>query len=226
MATILVLDTSTEACSCALSLNGEVYEAYDVIPRQHAQKILPMIHGLMAEYSLEFSQLDAIAFGRGPGSFTGLRIAAGVTQGIAFAADLPVIPVSTLASLALDVHETTQAEYVLSCLDARIDEVYWGLYRFKLGVPTLVGVENLCKPEQMYCDTVPTIKGLCAGGNGLSYSPRFPKLILNNLHICLPELLPRAGHMAKIAAVLWLQQQYISAEAITPVYLRDNVTHQ
>src|SRR5688500_5268359 len=149
MAIILALDTSTEACSCALFINGVIAEDFEYCPRQHAQKILPMIHSLMAKHELGFAQMDAIAFGRGPGSFTGLRIAAGVTQGIAFAAELPVIPVSTLAAIAMDVQQSMPASYVLSCLDARIDEIYWGLFRFEDGLPVLLQQEFLCKPEQM-----------------------------------------------------------------------------
>src|SRR5688500_11990575 len=166
MAIILALDTSTEACSCALFINGVIAEDFEYCPRQHAQRILPMIHALMARHEVGFAQIDAIAFGRGPGSFTGLRIAAGVAQGIAFAADLPAIPVSTLAAIALDVHESLPATYVMSTLDARIDEIYWGLFRFEDGLPVLLDQEYLCKPEDMKTSNIEKLEAVSAGGNG------------------------------------------------------------
>ncbi|MES2624847.1 MAG: tRNA (adenosine(37)-N6)-threonylcarbamoyltransferase complex dimerization subunit type 1 TsaB [Pseudomonadota bacterium] len=225
MATILALDTSTEACSCALSINGVVTEHFEVSPRQHAQKILPMIQALMSKHDLVFAQIDAIAFGRGPGSFTGLRIAAGVTQGIAFAAELPVIPVSTLAAIALDVRQqATQTSHVLSCLDARIDEVYWGLFGFENDMPVLLDQEFLCKPERMNSSVVGRLATLASGGNGLEFTARFPALIRDKINISLPELLPRAGQIARIAASLWDKKVFITADEITPVYLRDQVT--
>lgn len=226
MANILALDTSTEACSCALSIDGAIAEVFEYCPRQHAQKILPMIHALMAKHELGFSRIDAIAFGRGPGSFTGLRIAAGVTQGIAFAAELPVIPVSTLAAIALDVYQSTTSPRVLSCLDARIDEVYWGLFGFENGLPVLLKQEFLCKPENVRSALIEEFPTIVAGGNGLQFINRFPAVIQNRIADYLPELLPRAGQIAKIAAELWHRKIYVSAEEVAPVYLREQVTHQ
>ncbi|WP_151706271.1 tRNA (adenosine(37)-N6)-threonylcarbamoyltransferase complex dimerization subunit type 1 TsaB, partial [Acinetobacter nosocomialis] len=100
MTTLLALDTATEACSVALLHNGEVTSHYEVIPRMHAQKLLPMIKQLLAESGVALGTVDAIAFGRGPGAFTGVRIAIGVVQGLAFALERPVLPVSNLAALA------------------------------------------------------------------------------------------------------------------------------
>ena len=102
---LLALDTATEACSAAVWVDGAVLERYELAPRRHAALILPMIEAVLAEAGLSPPQLDAIAFGRGPGAFTGVRIAVGIVQGIAFAADLPVIPISTLAALALGAEQ-------------------------------------------------------------------------------------------------------------------------
>ena len=227
MANILALDTSTEACSCALSINGEVAEDFEICPRQHTQKILPMIHALMAKHHIGFAGIDAVAFGRGPGSFTGLRIAAGVAQGLAFAAELPVIPVSTLAAIALDVRQAEAASYVLSCLDARIDEIYWGIFGFDIdGLPVLVENEILCTPEEMKSAVAANLLSMSAGGNGLQFSARFPEDIRSRITTSMPLLLPRAGQIARIAASLWDRNIFISAEEINPVYLREQVTHQ
>jgi tRNA threonylcarbamoyladenosine biosynthesis protein TsaB len=227
MANILALDTSTEACSCALSINGLVMEDFIISPRQHAQKILPMIHALMANHDLGFAGLDAIAFGRGPGSFTGLRIAAGVTQGLAFAAELPVIPVSTLAAIAMDVRQTRPSSHILSCLDARIDEIYWGVFGFdEDGTPVLLDEEVLCKPEDMKSAATANLVSISAGGNGLQFRARFPGDIQSKIQDSMPELLPRAGCIAKIAAGLWSKNICISPDEINPVYLRDQVTRQ
>jgi tRNA threonylcarbamoyladenosine biosynthesis protein TsaB len=227
MAIILALDTSTEACSCALSINGVVVEDFQICPRQHTHKILPMIHALMEKHGLGFAGLDAIAFGRGPGSFTGLRIAAGVTQGLAFAADLPVIPVSTLAAIALEVRETGPASHVLSCLDARIDEIYWGIFGFDAeGLPMLLDREVLCKPEEMRSAVISNRVSLSAGGNGLQFRARFPGDIRSKIFASLPDLLPRAGQIVKIASNLWDKNIFISPDDISPVYLREQVTRQ
>src|SRR5690606_12153575 len=131
----------TEACSCAVLHKDIIHERHELVPRQHTRLLLPMVQQLLQECGLEFAELDAIAFGKGPGSFTGLRIAAGVTQGIAFAANLPVIPVSTLAALALQGSDGKDT-LVFSCLDARIEELYWGWYRVYQGRPELVGDEQ------------------------------------------------------------------------------------
>lgn len=228
MAIILALDTSTEACSCALNLHGEIYEDYAVIPRQHAQNILPMVQNLLHQKSLAFSDLDAIAFGRGPGSFTGLRIAAGVTQGIAFAANLPVIPISTLAALALQAYEELGSSRIVACLDARIDEVYWASFLIDPDTDTLslLGDEYLCKPELMQTSELQSTSNVYTViGNGLSYKARFPQALIKLMGTQLPEQLPRAASIARLAARELANKHTIAAEQVHPLYLRDKVTH-
>jgi tRNA threonylcarbamoyladenosine biosynthesis protein TsaB len=225
MAVILALDTSTEACSCALAIDGRVHERYVVAPQQHAALILPTIDALLREHALSVEHLNAIAWGRGPGSFTGLRIAAGVTQGLAFATDLPVISVSTLAALALDAWLVTRHRYVLACLDARIDEVYWGLFEIRDGLPVAIGEEQLCKPEMIPVDCLRGAQSWVAVGNGLSYGPRFPAAVMTQVQQALPDVLPRAGHIATIATAAFERQETVAAEDVRPVYLRDKVTY-
>ena len=125
MAKILALDTSTDACSVALEVDGERTEIFKVIPRKHTHELLPMVEQILASAQLSVRQLDAVAFGRGPGSFAGIRIATGVTQGLAFAADLPVVPVSSLAALSQGYYRVSndQDSPIISALDARMNEV-------------------------------------------------------------------------------------------------------
>lgn len=226
MAVILALDTSTEACSCALALDGQVLEHYVVAPQQHAGMILGNIDTLLRDRGLGFEQLDAIAWGRGPGSFTGLRIAAGVTQGIAFAANLPVIEVSTLAALALDAGNATGHTRIFACLDARIDEVYWGLFEIQDGLPAAIDAEALCKPEAIPADSLAGAGEWVAVGNGLAYGARFPAALSARLSQRLPGVLPRAACIATIATAAFARGQTIAADMVRPVYLRDKVTHQ
>jgi tRNA threonylcarbamoyladenosine biosynthesis protein TsaB len=225
MPTILALDTSTEACSCALLHEGVIHERHELVPRQHAQLLLPMLKQLLDDHGLAFANLDAIAFGKGPGSFTGLRIAAGVTQGIAFGANLPVIPVSTLAALALQGANGKNA-LVFSCLDARIEEVYWGWYRVTEGQPELIAEEQLCQPEQLPVAPPVQTTPVIAAGNGLTYRPRMPAALVAHFESSLDQLLPRSGDIARIAAQSWERGHTIQPDAINPVYLRDKVTHQ
>jgi len=226
MAVILALDTSTEACSCALAIEGLVHEHFVVAPQQHAGMILGNIDALLRENGVGFDQLDAIAWGRGPGSFTGLRIAAGVTQGIAFAAALPVVEVSTLAALALDAWKTTGHRHVFACLDARIDEVYWGVFEIVDGLPVAIDSEGLCKPEAVPASCLGGAMEWIAIGNGLSYAARFPAELLARVSRQLPDVLPRAGHIAAVAIAAYARGQTVAADAVRPVYLRDKVTHQ
>src|SRR4051812_31549034 len=124
LATILAIDTSTDACSAALLINGIVREKFRLAQRQHVQLILPLIHELLLEANLTLKQLDAIAFGCGPGSFTGLRIAASVMQGLAYAIDLPVIAVSSLQALAQGVYREFSANNVIVTMDAHMQSCY------------------------------------------------------------------------------------------------------
>lgn len=128
-ATLLAIDTTSDLCSAALSKGGQIYSRKVAAPREHAQRLLSLIDGLLLEAELTLKDLNAIAFGCGPGSFTGIRIATGVAQGLAFGAEVPLVPVSTLRAIAWQIAQQSHAEEVMAVIDARQHEVYWGVYR-------------------------------------------------------------------------------------------------
>ena len=222
MPIILAIDTSTQACSCALNRDGVIIEHFEIIPRQHADRLLSMIDDLMNDQELTYSDLSAVAFGQGPGSFTGLRIAAGVTQGIAFGANIPVVPVSTLASMALQVRKTDY-DVVFSTLDARINEVYWGIYTVEGKSVSLVSNEGLCKPEDLPSSVPGNSESMIGVGSGLEFLNRMPEFYREILSDKIPSIYPRAGAMAQLATEYFLKGLVRHSEEVSPVYLRDNV---
>ena len=198
-ARILAIETATAACSAALYIDGQVEERYALAPRQHAALILPMVESLLASAELTVTALDALAFGQGPGAFTGVRIAASVAQGIAFAADLPVVPVSTLAALAGGAIRDTDGKPVMAALDARMDEVYWGVYtRDAAGLPALQGREAVAAPAAV---PVPDGDGWVAAGSGwAAYADQLMPRAGERIVRVLPDLEPRAYDVALIGA--------------------------
>lgn len=219
---ILAIDTSTEACSAALLIDGEIRERYQLAPREHARLILPMIDSLLAESELKLAHLDALAFGRGPGGFTGVRIATGVIQGLAFGADLPVTPVSSLAALAQGACQDTGAQCVLGAIDARMGEVYWGAYRAgEEGLVRLEGNETVCPPEQAH---LPAGRGWHGAGSGWeTYQEELRARIGVALSAWEGQRHPRASHVALLGADLHRGGLAVAAEQALPVYLRDEV---
>lgn len=218
---ILAIETSTQACSAALFCDGALSQRYQIAPRGHGELILPMIDELLQGAGLTPSGLTAVAFGRGPGAFTGVRIATSVAQGIAFAADLPVVPVSTLAALAQAGYRLQGHETLLCATDARMGEVYWGAYQVQQGVVSLQGEEGVCAPEHL----PPPGPGAWQGvGNGWAvYAGQLPELLQHTPAPAMTELLPRAEEVAVLAAHAFKQGKAVSAEQALPVYLRDNV---
>lgn len=215
---LLALETATEACSAALLMGEQIIERYQVSPRGHSQLILPMVDELLAEAGIAMGQVDAIAFGRGPGAFTGLRIAVGVTQGIAFAADLPVIPVSTLAALA----QGCEQDRVLVAIDARMGEVYWGIYvRDPDGLMMLQGEEQVLSPERIPFPGGESWYG--AGSGWESYQDVLMEQGGSHLTGVDGQRLPRAGEVARLGEAYSREGGMVSAEQAVPVYLRDQV---
>lgn len=218
MTTLLALDTATEACSVALLHDGKVTSHYEVIPRMHAQKLLPMIKQLLAESGVALSDVDAIAFGRGPGAFTGVRIAIGVVQGLAFALERPVLPVSNLAALAQGALREPGVQQVAAAIDARMDEVYWGCYQAHDGEMRLVGREAVLPPERVQLPEACTGEWFGAG-TGWGYGERLAVPVSASD----ASLLPNALDILELARFAWARGEAIPAEQAQPVYLRDNV---
>jgi len=218
MTTLLALDTATEACSVALLHDGKVLSHYEVIPRLHAQRLLPMIKDLLAEAGITLSAVDAIAFGRGPGAFTGVRIAIGVVQGLAFALERPVLPVSNLAVLAQRAFREHGARQVAAAIDARMDEVYWGCYRETAGEMGLVGAEAVMPPEQAALPADATGDWFGAG-TGWGYAERIAVKLAGQD----AGMLPHAQDLLTLATFAWQRGEAIVADAAQPVYLRDKV---
>ncbi len=222
---ILALDTSTEACTAALWLDGAILERYEYAPQAHARLILPMFDELLAEAGLALRDLDAIAFGRGPGSFTGVRIGTAVAQGAALAADLPLAPVSTLAALAQHAASETGAAAVAVAIDARMGEIYAAHYRLNpAGLCVLEGAESVCKPATWG----PLSSGprLGAGTGWATYGAILAERFGAALSTILPDCLPRAGALARLAAAQIARGETVPPEAAEPIYLRDTVTHR
>lgn len=218
MTTLLAFDTATEACSVALLHNGKIYSHYEVIPRLHAQRLLPTVQTVLSEAGVALSAVDALAFGRGPGAFTGVRIAVGVVQGLAFALNRPVLPVSNLALLAQRAWREQGATQVAAAIDARMDEVYWGCYQLKDGLMQPAGVEAVLPPEKVALPRAASGEWFGAG-TGWGYVARM-SVVPTAMDA---GLLPQAEDLLALALPAFLRGEGVNAEEAQPVYLRDNV---
>lgn len=222
---LLALDTSGDACTCCLHVDGEYDQAITVEPRRHAELLLPMAERLLAGAGLALRDLDALAFGRGPGSFTGLRIAAGVTQGLAFGADLPVVPVSSLAALARGAWREQGHRRVLAAFDARIGEVYLGAYRLdEQGGVSEALPECVCAPaEAAPVDGTGWFgAGSAWGVHGEALSGVYGPALTGTDPGRFPQALDVAGR-----GVMGFQTgAAVPADQAVPVYLREEVAHR
>ena len=224
---ILAIDTSSEACSVALSNGSDNLFRYTDEPRKHAELVLPMVESLLAEMELSLSGLDAIAFGRGPGAFTGLRIAAGMVQGLAFGADLPVVPVSSLAVLAHRAWRELNFTQVHAAFDARMGEVYWGSYIVSgPGRAELVGHECVCKPDAVVAAAgIAAESGWSGAGSGWCYQ-KLLEIGAGPLQQCEPSLLPHGLDLLALAQSGFSAGEMLAADQVAPVYLRNNVAEK
>jgi tRNA threonylcarbamoyladenosine biosynthesis protein TsaB len=225
---LLALDTATENCSAALWIDGALLQREREVDRGHAHLILTMIDELLAEASMQLAGLDAIAFGRGPGSFTGVRLAASVTQGLAFGAGLPVVPVSDLQAVAQRFSSiagaTAASPHILVCNDARMQEVYWGCFdRGPDGLVVAVGPERVSKPADVHLPDSWRGTSICAAGRGFAAYGELGRNMAEALAVVDSRVLPGAAEIALLASVdLRAGKTVLAADAV-PVYLRDDV---
>lgn len=220
---ILAIDTSGEACSVSLLIDAELRQCLEREPRRHGELVLGMMDGLLARAGIDLTQLDALAFGCGPGSFTGVRIATSVAQGVAFGADLPVIPVSTLAALAQGHFRSSGASRVLAAFDARMGEVYWGAFRVGDGdLMQPMGEEEVASPEEV---SLPVDSGWSGIGSGWDvYADVLQVRLGPRLSSIVPDTIVESRDVAMLAAAELAGGRCVSAEHALPVYLRERVT--
>lgn len=218
MNNIVALDTSTEACSVALLCNGDSRYRYRVEPRMHAKLLLPLLDELLDEAGISAQQIEGVAFGRGPGAFTGVRIATAAAQAIALGGDLPVAPVSTLAAIAHRCHREQGKNKVAVAIDARMGEVYWGAYEIA-DAPVLIGSEKVCSPASV--DTLD--HGWIAAGTGWQTYTAELTDVTGATIIDGVEPFPHALDILKIGSEQLAHGNGVGPEHALPVYLRDNV---
>jgi tRNA threonylcarbamoyladenosine biosynthesis protein TsaB len=245
---VLAIDTATENCSAALLIDGSVQSREIEMERGHAERILPMVDDLLSSAHLTLKDLDAIAFGRGPGSFTGVRLAVTVTQGLAFGASLGVVPISDLQAVAQRAfRQDATLTRVLVCNDARMSEVYWACFeRGGDGLARLEGEERVSKPSEVKLPS--TWSTAVAVGRGfIAYADPLRTAVPTAVPLELPQstlldvapdvtsratsegllhLLPHAIDIALLAAPDVVAGRLVAPETATPIYLRDNVAHE
>jgi tRNA threonylcarbamoyladenosine biosynthesis protein TsaB len=222
---ILALDTASAQCSAALLLDDVLLERAVATTRGHAQLLLPMIDALLAEAGVGLTRLDGIAFGRGPGSFTGVRVAASVTQGLAQGADLPIRPVSDLRALAEQARRRANAQpgSILACMDARMGEVYWATYQVRAD-QTIAGTspEQVASPDALL-DAIGEHPSLAIGLGLAAYAQIRSRLALADRQ-CYADAEPHALDVARLARLdLEAGEPWLDAVAAQPVYVRDQV---
>jgi len=223
---LLAIETSTEACSVAVWIDGQVMERFEIAPRRHTELVLPWAGELLAEAGIAKSQLDAIAVGRGPGAFTGVRLAVALVQGMALALDKPVLPISTLASLALPAMPSDLAQQqdlrVLAAIDARMGELYLGLFRGD-SRQLLTGVGE----EWMASTAAPALAlDFPVVGVGSGFAADSQALVAalgGRLASFDSNALPHAADVARLAALAFERGEAIAADLLEPAYLRNKV---
>lgn len=235
MTCIIAIETATEACSAALLIendgNRSIHKRFQLAPREHTKLILPMLDEVLADAELKISDVDAIAFGRGPGAFTGLRIATGIAQGLALSVDKPTLPVSSLKAMALVAYkETNINQRIIVAIDARMGEVYWAEYQIIENSVKQIDEELLSKPEEMFekVDSLTEDNSIIVIGSGWDeYMPTFQdrsKKVNALQH--LSGKFPDAAEVAELGLIAFEKGETQSIEDAQPIYLRNNVAEK
>ncbi|MBP7157681.1 MAG: tRNA (adenosine(37)-N6)-threonylcarbamoyltransferase complex dimerization subunit type 1 TsaB [Thermomonas sp.] len=214
---LLAIETATEACSVAILVDGDVRERFEIAPRRHAELALPWAEQLLADAGVAKPQLDAIAVGRGPGAFTGVRLAIALAQGIALALDRPLLPVSTLAALAM----RAEGGRIVAAIDARMGEVYLAAFARDGDDVVALGEEVVVKPDAAILPV-----GDCWHGVGTGFAAGDKALqarMQGRLATVDPQALPHAADVARLGALLFARGGAVAPERIEPAYLRNNV---
>lgn len=217
---LIAFDTATEWCSAALWQDGEVSFREERAGQRHSDLLVPMVMDLLAEAGLGLGQLDGLAYGMGPGSFTGLRIACGVAQGLALGADLPVLGVSTLEALAEEAWSERGAQRLLACLDARMNEVYAGIYLREGDAWSCLAGPLVCPPEAVPMPEEPGFVGI---GSGFAAYPALAALGAARLAGIEADIIPHARAIARLASPRFQRGEGLPPEAAEPLYIRDRV---
>ncbi len=213
---LLAFETATKHLSVALWIDGALIERHEVLPNSGAERLLPWVHEILAEASISLQQLDGIAFGAGPGGFTGLRLACGVTQGLAFGLDIPVMPISTLQALALASGE----QFVWTCLDARMNEIYAAAYEVN-GDEVRELLPPMCGGNGVL--PAPTGENWVGVGDGFITHRDGLRARKPDILKVLPNIYPTAVAVARLAAPKFARGEGINAAQAQPIYVRDKV---
>jgi len=228
---IIAIESSTEQCSVALRCGEQTRQLISDQPRGHAEQILPMIESLMADASISRKQIDRVVFGQGPGSFTGVRVACSVAQGLGYGLDIPVLPVSSLAALAqASIAETSSTEMtqrVIVAQDARLAEIYVGIYEFMASALKEITIEQVIKPHTFDDHFQLSGNDWIAAGNGWQvYQEEMNSVIATRINRQLSACRPDARALLELATGIAYRDRAVSADQAQPVYVRDQVTHR
>jgi len=224
MTGILAIETATDACSVAVCIDGQIRECHEIAPRQHSQLLFVMLRELLAGGNLREQGIGAIAYGCGPGSFTGLRIAASAVQGLAYSCSLPAIAVSTLAVLAqgaLRQGQVSLDDTLFCTLDARINEVYSAVYAFEDSLAVMREGPWACAPADL---KAAGSAELVAVGSGCHFLDKFPPSLRERIGSSDSKLLPSARDLIPLATASLLRDETLAPGQVQPVYVRDEIT--